>query len=148
MDQPDFNGVLLLVVSRDSRSVVKLDGSQTPVCLKAERGRMTITFQYLFQFCWNDNLVYWRHSSLYKVCFLPGLVLNVPVEEAYCGLWGYNSFLTTAALGGLFVVPGLQTTVAALFAGIFSTILQYVLTPLFAKVKVDRCDSSPIASCL
>ncbi|XP_012251597.2 urea transporter 1-like [Athalia rosae] len=64
---------------------------------------------------------------------LTGLVFNVPLDEIYCGLWGYNGLLTSAILGGLLIILGCQTTMATILASIFATILQTVLTPLFAK---------------
>ncbi|XP_046750971.1 urea transporter 1-like [Diprion similis] len=65
---------------------------------------------------------------------LTGLALDVPIEEVYSGSWGYNGLLTTSSLGGLFFVLNFQTTIAAVFAGMFATILQSVFTPLFAKI--------------
>ncbi|XP_046481043.1 urea transporter 2 isoform X1 [Neodiprion pinetum] len=65
---------------------------------------------------------------------LTGLALGVPIEEVYSGSWGYNALLTTGSLGGLFFVLNFQTTIAATFAGMFATILQSVLTPVFAKI--------------
>lgn len=58
----------------------------------------------------------------------------MPYEAVYAGLWGYNSLLTAAAFGGLFLVISGQTGAAAFVAIIFTTLFQYVVEPLMAKV--------------
>ncbi|XP_043281188.1 urea transporter 2-like isoform X2 [Venturia canescens] len=65
---------------------------------------------------------------------LVALSLNVPLVSVYAGLWGYNSFLTGGAFGGLFLVISGQTAAVAFVAIIFTTLLQYVGDPLMAKV--------------
>lgn len=66
-----------------------------------------------------------------------GLVLGVPVEEIYNGTWGYNAFLSSAALGGFFIVVSIHTVFAAAVAAVFSTFLQYVFAPILATVYVN-----------
>ncbi|KAK2588593.1 hypothetical protein KPH14_006365 [Odynerus spinipes] len=65
---------------------------------------------------------------------LTGLGLGVPHNEVFTGLWGYNCFLTGAALGGTFFVLNIQTAAATLVAIVYTVALQYVLRILFAKI--------------
>ncbi|XP_015184905.1 PREDICTED: urea transporter 1-like [Polistes dominula] len=65
---------------------------------------------------------------------LAGLEFRVPHNEVFTGLWGFNSFLTGAALGGNLFVLNLQTAVATLVAIVYTVILQYVLRILLGKI--------------
>ncbi|KAI4498293.1 hypothetical protein M0802_006472 [Mischocyttarus mexicanus] len=65
---------------------------------------------------------------------LAGLELGVPHNGVFTGLWGFNSFLTGAALGGNLFVLNVQTAVATLVAIVYTVILQYVLQILLGKI--------------
>ncbi|XP_014608899.1 PREDICTED: urea transporter 2-like [Polistes canadensis] len=65
---------------------------------------------------------------------LTGLEFRVPHNEVFSGLWGFNSFLTGAALGGNLFVLNVQTAVATLVAIVYTVILQYVLRILLGKI--------------
>ncbi|CAG5075970.1 Similar to SLC14A2: Urea transporter 2 (Oryctolagus cuniculus) [Cotesia congregata] len=49
------------------------------------------------------------------------------------GLWGYNSFLTSAAFGGLYVTLNQQTVPLTLASVIFTVAVQYILQKLFTQ---------------
>lgn len=60
--------------------------------------------------------------------------LGADRQRAYSGMWGYNSFLTGAALGGNLLVLNGQTAVAAVMAIIYTPLLQYTIESIFVKV--------------
>lgn len=49
-------------------------------------------------------------------------------------MWGYNSLLTAAALGGNLLVLNGQTAAAAIMATIYTPLLQYIVESIFVKV--------------
>lgn len=49
-------------------------------------------------------------------------------------MWGYNSLLTGAALGGNLLVLNGQTAAAAIMGIIYTPLLQYTVESIFAKV--------------
>nr|KAF7410716.1 hypothetical protein H0235_013323 [Vespula pensylvanica] len=63
-----------------------------------------------------------------------GLELGAPHNEVFTGLWGFNCFLTGAALGGNLFVINIQTAVATLVAIVYTVVLQYVLRIIFGKI--------------
>ncbi|XP_015595995.1 urea transporter 1 [Cephus cinctus] len=65
-------------------------------------------------------------------CLL-GLLLGVPQQTVYDGIWGFNGVLTGSAMGGTFLVLNRQTVVATLIAVLFCPVLQFVLAPIAAK---------------
>ncbi|KAL6263930.1 hypothetical protein P5V15_004011 [Pogonomyrmex californicus] len=65
-----------------------------------------------------------------------GLELGADRHTAYSGLWGYNSFLTGAALGGNLLVLNGQTAAAAIMAIIYTPLLQFALHSVFGKLPV------------
>ncbi|XP_066581180.1 urea transporter 1-like isoform X2 [Prorops nasuta] len=65
-----------------------------------------------------------------------GLELGVANEEIYSGLWGFNSLLTGAALGGNLIVLNFQTAAATLVAIVYTTIVQYAIHYLFVKINL------------
>lgn len=65
---------------------------------------------------------------------LAALGLGAPHNEIFTGLWGYNCFLTGAALGGTFFVLNAQTAAATLVAIICTVAVQYVLTDPFTRI--------------
>ncbi|XP_043678445.1 urea transporter 2-like isoform X2 [Vespula pensylvanica] len=65
---------------------------------------------------------------------LAGLELGAPHNEVFTGLWGFNCFLTGAALGGNLFVINIQTAVATLVAIVYTVVLQYVLRIIFGKI--------------
>lgn len=52
----------------------------------------------------------------------------------YSGMWGYNSLLTGAALGGNLLVLNGYTAAATIMAIIFTSLLQYSVHSIFIKV--------------
>lgn len=64
-----------------------------------------------------------------------GLELGAPHNEVFTGLWGFNCFLTGAALGGNLFVINVQTVAATLVAIVYTLVLQYVLRIIFGKVS-------------
>ncbi|KAL0104647.1 hypothetical protein PUN28_017409 [Cardiocondyla obscurior] len=64
------------------------------------------------------------------------LELGADRLRAYSGMWGYNSLLTGAALGGNLLVLNGQTAVAAIMAIIYTPLLQYTLESLFANKQL------------
>lgn len=56
---------------------------------------------------------------------LAGLELGVGHHKAYSGIWGYNSMLTAAALGGNLLVLNGQTAAVAIIGAFFALLLQY-----------------------
>ncbi|XP_046829776.1 urea transporter 2-like isoform X2 [Vespa crabro] len=66
---------------------------------------------------------------------LAGLELGAPHNEVFTGLWGFNCFLTGAALGGNLFVINVQTAAATLVAIVYTVVLQYVLRIIFGKVS-------------
>ena len=49
-------------------------------------------------------------------------------------MWGYNSLLTGAALGGNLLVLNGQTAAATIMAIIYTPLLQYAIESIFVKV--------------
>ncbi|XP_020300014.1 urea transporter 1-like isoform X2 [Pseudomyrmex gracilis] len=62
-----------------------------------------------------------------------GLELGADYGEVYSGLWGYNSLLTGAALGGNLLILNGQTAIATVLAIIYTSLLQYSLRSIFMK---------------
>nr|XP_034179133.1 urea transporter 2-like isoform X1 [Osmia lignaria] len=67
---------------------------------------------------------------------LAGLILGVEINEVYSGFWGYNAFLTGAALGGNLLVINGQTGVATIVAIMFTVVVQYFLLFFFRNLKI------------
>lgn len=67
---------------------------------------------------------------------LAGLMLDVQVDEIYTGLWGYNTFLTGASLGGTFFVLNGQTAAATIVAIVYTVIVQYAILFFFRNLKL------------
>ncbi|XP_028044541.1 urea transporter 1 isoform X1 [Monomorium pharaonis] len=67
---------------------------------------------------------------------LAGLELGADRHRIYGGLWGYNSLLTGAALGGNLLVLNGQTAVATIMAIIYTTLLQYAMESIFVKAQL------------
>ncbi|XP_011873760.1 PREDICTED: urea transporter 1-like isoform X2 [Vollenhovia emeryi] len=65
-----------------------------------------------------------------------GLELGADRHKAYSGMWGYNSLLTGAGLGGNLLVLNGQTAVAAILAIIYTPLLQYTLESIFVKLQL------------
>lgn len=65
-----------------------------------------------------------------------GLTLGVKVEEIYSGVWGFNCFLTGAALGGNLIVIGCQSAMATIVAIVYTVIMQYALVALMTKISL------------
>lgn len=61
-------------------------------------------------------------------------MLGADKHKAYSGMWGYNSLLTAAALGGNLLVLNGQTAAAAIMATIYTPLLQYIVESIFVKV--------------
>ncbi|KAH0555097.1 hypothetical protein KQX54_015217 [Cotesia glomerata] len=61
------------------------------------------------------------------------LGLGEPYKAIYSGLWGYNSFLTSAAFGGLFVTLNQQTVPLTLASVTFTVAVQYILQKMFTQ---------------
>ncbi|XP_022087614.1 urea transporter 1-like [Acanthaster planci] len=51
---------------------------------------------------------------------LTGLAMAAPLSDIYAGLWGYNSVLTCASVGGFFFVLNWPSHLTALFSAIFA----------------------------
>uniref|UniRef100_A0A8C5X2J4 Urea transporter n=1 Tax=Malurus cyaneus samueli TaxID=2593467 RepID=A0A8C5X2J4_9PASS len=54
---------------------------------------------------------------------LAGLSLATPFSQIYSGLWGYNSCLSCAAIGGMFLALTWQTHLLAMACALFSAYL-------------------------
>lgn len=79
--------------------------------------------------CWPEPLKIWIHatspplSSLWPRndtflwLYFPGLSLATPFSQIYLGLWGYNSSLSCAAIGGMFLALTWQTHLLAMACG-------------------------------
>ncbi|CAD1476211.1 unnamed protein product, partial [Heterotrigona itama] len=67
---------------------------------------------------------------------LAGLMLDVQIDEIYSGLWGYNTFLTGASLGGTFFVLNGQTAAATIVAIAYTVIVQYAIWFFFIDLKL------------
>lgn len=61
-------------------------------------------------------------------------MLGADINEIYAGVWGFNTFLTSAALGGTFFALNAQTIVATILATIYTTIVQYSVLFFFKEV--------------
>ncbi|XP_071866319.1 urea transporter 1 isoform X1 [Bombus fervidus] len=66
---------------------------------------------------------------------LAGLMLGTQIDEIYAGFWGYNTFLTGAALGTLFAFTR-QTAVATIVAIVYTVIVQYGVLFFFRDLKL------------
>ncbi|KAG8033902.1 hypothetical protein G9C98_008383, partial [Cotesia typhae] len=83
-------------------------------------------------------LIYSPVSAIFSVIgsllgSLIALGLDEPYKAIYSGLWGYNSFLTSAAFGGLFVILNQQTLPLTLASVTFTVAVQYILQKLFTQ---------------
>ncbi|CAD6244811.1 GSCOCG00013484001-RA-CDS [Cotesia congregata] len=83
-------------------------------------------------------LIYSPVSAIFSVFgsllgSLVALGLGEPYQAIYSGLWGYNSFLTSAAFGGLYVTLNQQTVPLTLASVIFTVAVQYILQKLFTQ---------------
>ncbi|CAL1680154.1 unnamed protein product [Lasius platythorax] len=67
---------------------------------------------------------------------LAGLELGADYHKVYSGLWGYNSLLTGAALGGNLLVLNGQTAAAAVIAVIFTSLLQYSIESILINTRL------------
>ncbi|XP_024892589.1 urea transporter 1-like isoform X2 [Temnothorax curvispinosus] len=65
-----------------------------------------------------------------------GLELGADRHKAYSGMWGYNSLLTGAALGGNLLVLNGQTAFSAILAIIYTPLLQYAIESIFVKTQL------------
>ncbi|KAG5318172.1 MCM6 factor, partial [Acromyrmex heyeri] len=65
-----------------------------------------------------------------------GLELGVDKYKTYSGMWGYNSLLTGAALGGNLLVLNGQTAAATIMAIIYTPLLQYAIESIFVKMQL------------
>ncbi|XP_044581804.1 urea transporter 2-like isoform X2 [Cotesia glomerata] len=83
-------------------------------------------------------LIYSPVSAIFSVFgsligSLIALGLGEPYKAIYSGLWGYNSFLTSAAFGGLFVTLNQQTVPLTLASVTFTVAVQYILQKMFTQ---------------
>ncbi|XP_008561082.2 urea transporter 2 [Microplitis demolitor] len=67
---------------------------------------------------------------------LIALGLGIPYKEIYSGLWGYNSFLTGAAFGGLFITFNQQTIPLTIASISFTVAVQYILQHTFSQFNI------------
>ncbi|XP_012058822.1 PREDICTED: urea transporter 1-like [Atta cephalotes] len=65
-----------------------------------------------------------------------GLELGADKHKTYSGMWGYNSLLTGAALGGNLLVLNGQTAAATIMAIIYTPLLQYAIESIFVKMQL------------
>ncbi|KYM97195.1 Urea transporter 1, partial [Cyphomyrmex costatus] len=65
-----------------------------------------------------------------------GLELGVDIHKTYSGMWGYNSLLTGAALGGNLLVLNGQTAAATIMAIIYTSLVQYAIESIFVKMQL------------
>ncbi|XP_071586907.1 urea transporter 2-like [Heliangelus exortis] len=66
------------------------------------------------------------------VGMLAALSLAAPFSKIYSGLWGYNSSLSCAAIGGIFYAFTWQTHLLAVACALFSAYLGAALTHMFS----------------
>ncbi|XP_006144465.1 urea transporter 1 isoform X1 [Tupaia chinensis] len=68
-----------------------------------------------------------------------GLSLAAPFENIYVGLWGFNSSLACAAMGGMFMALTWQTHLLALACGLFTAYLGISMTHVMAMIGLPAC---------
>lgn len=59
----------------------------------------------------------WPRNYTFLWLYFPGLSLATPFNQIYSGLWGYNSSLSCAAIGGMFLALTWQTHLLAMACG-------------------------------
>ncbi|RLW00019.1 hypothetical protein DV515_00009266 [Chloebia gouldiae] len=70
------------------------------------------------------------------VGMLAGLSLATPFNQIYSGLWGYNSSLSCAAIGGMFLALTWQTHLLAMACALFSAYLGAAVTHILSVFGV------------
>ncbi|NXA12781.1 UT2 protein, partial [Sapayoa aenigma] len=70
------------------------------------------------------------------VGMLAGLSLATPFSQIYSGLWGYNSSLSCAAVGGMFYALTWQTHLLAIACALFSAYLGAAVTSMLSVFGV------------
>ncbi|KAF2986344.1 hypothetical protein EK904_005053 [Melospiza melodia maxima] len=70
------------------------------------------------------------------VGMLAGLSLATPFSQIYSGLWGYNSSLSCAAIGGMFLALTWQTHLLAMACALFSAYLGAAVTHVLSVFGV------------
>ncbi|NXA99703.1 UT2 protein, partial [Cnemophilus loriae] len=70
------------------------------------------------------------------VGMLAGLSLATPFYQIYSGLWGYNSSLSCAAIGGMFLALTWQTHLLAMACALFSAYLGAAVTHMLSVFGV------------
>ncbi|CAN8219945.1 unnamed protein product, partial [Coccothraustes coccothraustes] len=70
------------------------------------------------------------------VGMLAGLSLATPFNQIYSGLWGYNSCLSCAAIGGMFLALTWQTHLLAMACALFTAYLGAAVTHMFSVFGV------------
>ncbi|NXO66300.1 UT2 protein, partial [Phainopepla nitens] len=70
------------------------------------------------------------------VGMLAGLSLATPFNQIYSGLWGYNSSLSCAAIGGMFLALTWQTHLLAMACALFSAYLGAAVTHMLSVFGV------------
>uniref|UniRef100_A0A8C3NVH9 Urea transporter n=1 Tax=Cyanoderma ruficeps TaxID=181631 RepID=A0A8C3NVH9_9PASS len=70
------------------------------------------------------------------VGMLAGLSLATPFNQIYLGLWGYNSCLSCAAIGGMFLALTWQTHLLAMACALFSAYLGAAVTHMLSVFGV------------
>ncbi|XP_012221640.2 urea transporter 1-like isoform X2 [Linepithema humile] len=81
---------------------------------------VTVVFSYFGAFC--GTFAGWDLGADYRL--------------VYSGMWGYNSLLTGAALGGNLLVLNGYTVAATIMAIIFTSLLQYSIQSIFIKMQL------------
>ncbi|KFO64642.1 Urea transporter 2, partial [Corvus brachyrhynchos] len=70
------------------------------------------------------------------VGMMAGLSLATPFSQIYSGLWGYNSSLSCAAIGGMFLALTWQTHLLAMACALFSAYLGAAVTHMLSVFGV------------
>ncbi|NXC86782.1 UT2 protein, partial [Cercotrichas coryphoeus] len=70
------------------------------------------------------------------VGMLAGLSLATPFNQIYLGLWGYNSSLSCAAIGGMFLALTWQTHLLAMACALFTAYLGAAVTHILSVFGV------------
>ncbi|NWV93090.1 UT2 protein, partial [Machaerirhynchus nigripectus] len=70
------------------------------------------------------------------VGMMAGLSLATPFNQIYSGLWGYNSSLSCAAIGGMFLALTWQTHLLAMACALFSAYLGAAVTHMLSVFGV------------
>ncbi|XP_023318497.1 urea transporter 1-like isoform X2 [Trichogramma pretiosum] len=65
---------------------------------------------------------------------LVGIQMGAPLDTVYRGLWGFNSYLTAASLGGSFLVVNGQVACATVVSVLCTGVIQHVMQIIFAPV--------------